>query len=294
MLNHIFNPSDLIFTTDSAQNNKGFRVSRAQDVVPTQFYAINPVANPDLHYPRLRTNVAKYLNFLLEMDEGSLKEQRAIIERLKQAGYAPSLVTFSGGKSHHLIYSAQEPLPFKPTCVEGADAYKQAARSFMLQMEHILNFEYRFDNSTIDPLRLSRMPGSFRGEVEQTLVEVGPLYPAETFLRFEYEATSFVLEHLNESALQNVDITTALLRNPELKPLKNKFLYAHLWARSEGNYYDLFKYTLWLLEKTKANYASIKNFMDKEVYPFFAEKNYPKERFDKAVQNAYTYKVGRG
>lgn len=114
-----------------------------------QFFCINPL-KPGTS--RRDDNVAVFRNILLEFDKGSLKEQ---LDWLNEVPY--SILTWSGGKSHHAIISLDEPCDTRKE-------YDALVRRIYAKVPMA-------DKSVKNPSRLSRTPGALRNNgSEQVLV----------------------------------------------------------------------------------------------------------------------------
>lgn len=113
-----------------------------------QFFAINPLA-----LTRKDANVTAYRNILVEFDNGSIAEQQQIIS---DSGCPFTTLTYSGGKSMHMIISLAEP------CKTRAE--------YDALVERIYRKFPTCDTSARNPSRFSRTPGAARGRVTQSLV----------------------------------------------------------------------------------------------------------------------------
>lgn len=115
-----------------------------------QFFCINPLVPGTT---RRDDCVMVYRNILLEFDNGSRIKQ---LEILADVPY--SVLTWSGGKSHHAIISLSEP------CKDRAE-YDALIRRIYTKVQVM-------DRSVKNPSRLSRTPGAIRDNGnEQTLIE---------------------------------------------------------------------------------------------------------------------------
>lgn len=121
----------------------------SQDV---QLVAINPVRGF-----RRDENVTAFRSFLVEMDDGGLKEQYDYIQSL---GMPWSACVFSGSKSLHFAITLDEDLPDE-------DTYRMFA-------EWILKIAEKADPLTKNPSRSIRFAGNSRRETgkEMRLVEI--------------------------------------------------------------------------------------------------------------------------
>lgn len=114
------------------------------------FVALNPIKGF-----RNDENCTAYRSFLVEMDDGPLKEQLAYIKRI---GLPYSAVVFSGGKSLHFLITLDRDLPSE-----------KVYRTFS---EWILAVANMADDKTKNPSRGLRIPGHYREPgKKQILVE---------------------------------------------------------------------------------------------------------------------------
>lgn len=114
-----------------------------------QFFCINPLK---VGTSRRDDNVAVFRNILLEFDKGSPAEQLNILTDVPH-----SVLTWSGGKSHHAIISLEEPC-------KNRKEYDALIRRIYAKVPMA-------DKSVKNPSRLSRTPGAMRNNGnEQTLI----------------------------------------------------------------------------------------------------------------------------
>jgi hypothetical protein len=112
--------------------------------------AINPIKGP-----REDANCTAFRSFMVEMDDGSLREQYAYVSAMRMPY---SAVVFSGGKSLHFIVTLTEDLP-------SLDTYNFVATWILKIME-------KADQSTKNPSRSVRFPGTMRDGKQQKLLEI--------------------------------------------------------------------------------------------------------------------------
>lgn len=103
---------------------------------------------------RADANVVSYRNFLLELDNGSLEDQKNLVT----SRLPVSAITYSGGKSLHFLISLVQPLGT-------LEEYRNVAT-------RLLNLVPEADSSCRNPSRLTRLPGARRPDtgLEQTLL----------------------------------------------------------------------------------------------------------------------------
>jgi hypothetical protein len=114
-----------------------------------QFFSINPLKDR-----RLDINVTAYRNILVEIDTGTLEEQKKILDTVPF-----STLVFSGGKSLHAIISLEEPLKTR-------EEYDDLVRAVYCKVPEC-------DKSAKNPSRFSRVPDFVRDNgVTQDLIAV--------------------------------------------------------------------------------------------------------------------------
>lgn len=129
----------------------------ARDLAPTQpWHAESRPRRADI-------NVVSHRNFLLELDNGSLEEQHALVT----SRLPVSAITFSGAKSLHFLISLETPLP-------DLVAYRSMAA-------RLLKLVPEADPSCRNASRLTRLPGAVRPEtgLVQRLMYVGQRVPLQ-------------------------------------------------------------------------------------------------------------------
>ena len=106
---------------------------------------------------RADANVTAYRNFLIEIDDGSLKEQKQYIDDI---GMPYSACVFSGNKSLHFLISLEEDL--------------LSYQMYYNAIEWVLNIVKKADQLTKNPSRSIRFPDNVRHDTgkKQTLIEL--------------------------------------------------------------------------------------------------------------------------
>jgi hypothetical protein len=173
----LFEPNETINVARNANNpNTIWNVNDLPHNHPyyteCQYYTINAVQNS-----RADANVTSFRNFLIENDnEPVISEQ---IKMIKRIGVPYSAVVFSGNKSLHFIVSLATPL-------KDASYYRFIVDWLYNIINKDLPPERRFDMSTRNPSRLSRLPGGTHQKQNkpQTLLQVKGRVPDETFENF--------------------------------------------------------------------------------------------------------------
>lgn len=170
VLNLFFNPGETICVS---HNNYGYH-SVSQEEIAGTIEQISPQENREPEYIteediclmainpingfRRDENVTSYRSFMVEMDDGTLSEQKKYIE---DSGLPYSICTFSGNKSLHFGIVLEEDLPSE-------DIWRDVA-------EWILNILDRADPMTKNPTRSIRFPNNMRPDgkkLNQKLVEL--------------------------------------------------------------------------------------------------------------------------
>lgn len=149
--------------------DKGEHICQTNDVYGTAPVSMDGVLYPDYQFfcinplipgtSRRDDNVAVFRNILLEFDNGSPEKQLEIV-----ADIPYSVLTWSGGKSHHAIISLVEP------CKDRAE-YDALIRRIYTKVQVM-------DRSTKNPSRLSRTPKATRsnGNKQKLLRDYGRTY----------------------------------------------------------------------------------------------------------------------
>ena len=114
---------------------------------------------------RADANVAKYRNFLIEMDDNTLDEQKAY---RKQVEMPYTTAVFTGGKSIHFVLSLYNPLPDEET-------YRAMWRSIEFVFK---NVGCTVDSKCKNPSRFTRVPGYRKDKKQdQVLLKVNERVP---------------------------------------------------------------------------------------------------------------------
>ncbi|BAQ92873.1 hypothetical protein [uncultured Mediterranean phage uvMED] len=156
-LNKIFEPGEFVAVGYHEKETK-IRVIESVKDDDYQFFSINPFKEGT---QRKDKNVSSFRNILIEMDEVKPKKQALIYKNLK---IKPTLMTFSGGKSIHAIFSLKTPL-------ENKEEFKGYAKALAYHIK--LRFGAVVDSRCLHPSRFSRFPGGRRydGNFQEVLYE---------------------------------------------------------------------------------------------------------------------------
>lgn len=170
-----------------AATEKGTTVKTREECIadifdhgPTQFVCLNPLdplvdrdPTKDWHRAdrprRADANVTELRNFLIEMDKIELVNQCKLIHALK---VPYRTMTYSGGKSIHVVISLKDPL---------------TSTTLYTEVFHALNAIFpTLDPSCKNPSRLTRLAGAIRPDTgkEQEVVDMGPAISQETLFNW--------------------------------------------------------------------------------------------------------------
>lgn len=219
-LETVFEPSDIIgYTMKSAQNEKGKYIPRGSgtytytageiidmlnDGIPFEqvfgsydreagaWIRINPLDGKGIN----DENVADYRNILVECDNLPIDEQIEILRKIKLPIRA---LTYSGGKSVHAIV---------PVSVRSERDYR-AQFNFIANVLKDAGME--IDNANRNPSRLSRLPGVYRGEHKQFLIDTSIGMPS-------YEEWKVWVSAMNDGLPDIENLRDVWDKMPPLKP----------------------------------------------------------------------------
>lgn len=260
------------------------KLSYVENLTDAEFFSINP-----LRESRKDLNVTEFRNFLFEMDNMPLEQQHTIIEASK---VPLTSVVFSGSKSYHVIISLEQPLYAKPHTVEGVNAYKAAWKSIASYLATEWGISQKeFDTSCQNPSRFSRFPGHVRDNGnEQKQVSIGALWTSERLeevLKKGPRISSQVVHNRSEhSAASEAEMIKFM--PPELAA---RLKYPRSWAKgAAGNYPELLKLILWMIDSTGASQQIIESYLNKKVFPILIELGYPQHKLDKPIKDAFRMK----
>lgn len=267
------------------------------------FFCINPVTkgqnlNTKTKAQSIRAdiNVVEYRNFLFEIDSLNLKTQEQLVSYLVTV-FPIRTVTYSGGKSYHIIVSLADSLPFVPQTADGIQAYKDLWTGIADKLERLSNDflgtnQPLFDPSTKNCSRLSRIPGAMRIEngVKQDLVYTGNLTTSDFLLQFYKERKVYNAEKLDVNEELDVKEFEQMLNTNSLANLRIKFTRPETWVRPVNMYPEILKLTMWAIDSTGVPKATLLNYMSLKVLPALLDIGYPPDKWDKGVHAAYEYK----
>lgn len=265
------------------------------------FFCINPItkgenkSQTEAKSWRNDLNVCTYRNFLFEIDSLPLDVQKNLVSHLV-VSFPIRTVTYSGGKSYHIIISVSDSLPFKVQTNEGTQAYKdlwtglcdaleQSSRKFLGITDEI------FDRSTKNCSRLSRIPNGLRdGAIKQELVYTGLLASSDFLLKYYKERTRDVQLVVDQNDALDVDEFKTILNKPEMANLRILFTLPQLWVKPVNMYPELLRISLWCIDATGVPKKTLLNYLRLTVLPAMLEVGYDASKWDKGVHAAYDYK----
>lgn len=134
--NLMFNDDELICSSDFVFGTKAQIVN---DAIFGQYVCLNPLKGP-----RADSNVSTFRNLLFEFDQGTLEEQKRLIN---ESELPYSLVTFSGNKSLHAVICLESPL-------ENVEEYRKVIKAAYKKFPTI-------DKSCSNPSRFTRTPDGY-------------------------------------------------------------------------------------------------------------------------------------
>jgi hypothetical protein len=251
------------------------------EVENSEFFCINPLHSLE---NRKNENVAELRNFLIEFDEASIETQTAAILKLESAGLNIASAVFSGSKSLHLILSMAEPLVYE---------YRQAWQALSSEVRSICGLEA--DGACKNEARLSRLAGAIRSDngVMQDLVHLGGYLTndkiGECIHRHNIKISipNSVSVEMNLSLDVN-DLASLISKQDKIH---NKINNIHHWAKPQGVYKHLFKLTLDIIDTCGAPKSTLLEYASTEIFPYLKAAGYPEHKLDKAINNAYDWKL---
>lgn len=219
-LETLFDPNEFIFIGESKYDTHGIYRDQIYTWNELQFVSINP-GLPESS--RSDLNVAKFRNFLVELDHGTKAEQRRYLD---QRGVPYSVLVDSAGKSLHAVICLEGSLPDEATWREYA--------------EGILACVPKADPNNKNPSRFTRIGGGTRDDKEQKIIEVRPRCTKEAldlwlksepaywkYLASKQEKTEEYakMDAANPDRLKLTNTTLAFLSEEALPGSRNKALF---------------------------------------------------------------------
>jgi hypothetical protein len=305
-LDLLFRPNDRIFLCGSLKEAGGYSHPTCAPLSNLQIepehlqFCIQPLTyenknNKGAKSIRASINISNYRNFLFESDIISVEDQLNNLEAIVNV-LPIRAVTYSGGKSlHYIISVADELICGKPGSQAANDLYKAYWKGLANELEatisQLTNTSSKIlDQSTKDPIKLSRLAGAFRNKVEQSLVYTGPLMLSDDI--YEYFTK---VDRLNYGKINSTDAQMSItkfkseLQTPKNIALSFKLKYPKHWIASAGMYHELFKLALWAHDSTGVPYKTLEIYMQENIYPEIINCGYPRDP-SIGVFNAYKWK----
>ena len=261
-----------------------------------EFYTINAI-HPTLDFrtpiaskpgSRAAINVTKLKTFMFEFDDMPIKNQKRF---LLNCGIPWTGIVFSGGKSYHALLSLKEPLEGAHT-VEGVNRYKilhQRISAFL--NEKVKKLEagmWEVDNATKDPARLSRFPNSLRQGKVQEVIHIGEEMSPKDFENLIEECPLITTRKTvivpPECSADSEEKFWALCPSS----LRRELRYVG-WAKPSGNYYKIYKLTLWAIDATDVSKDVFMSILHKHTFPWLDRQGY-RSNPEKGVHDAFLYK----
>jgi hypothetical protein len=318
----IFEPSDLVYVTEKFENDRYLNPKLIPaSTIPLDMqvqFCIQPLNKYNKNEKgaksiRAGINISNYRNFLFESDKILLEEQLEITPKLFEE-FPIRLATYSGSKSIHYIISLSDTLISGQA---GLDCNNNLYKMYWKGLETVLSSKIAsllsssdlndtfkenpsliFDQSTKDPVKLSRVPGAFREisgkRVEQKIIQEGELAFSENIIELasKLEFNNYLKQNERKASLKNLDVQSfqsILKAKSSLHWLKHKLENPEQWASNSGMYHELFKLALWSLDATGVSYETLNSYMNINIYPTLKTIGYPRNP-SLGVFNAYKWK----
>ena len=250
-----------------------------------EFFCINPLdslrdhgaflgANYDEYTPRRADlNVTCFRNFMFEIDSLPLEDQ---LKLFNNSLIPFSTIVYSGGKSYHAILSVDGGAIGEEHTLEGIDNYKNIWRRLAARLDkEATRMGYTYpeglatfiDASCKNPSRLSRFPDVPRDNGNrQEVVRI-----ASRISKLEFNELLEKCPKVVSSVKQNFDTPEDEVETVENfeavcpPELMRKLKYVD-WAKSEGMYPYLLKFTLWAIDSTNVSKHAFLEFLDKYTF----------------------------
>ncbi len=310
MLGLIFSPTDFVYTCQAFENGSTVNPMMRKleeyadaELATQSLYAVNPLtklnANPKPNGSiRHRNNVATMRNFVFESDSYSLEQQRALIPELEKNNIPIRLITSSAGKSLHYVISLVDTFNFGDTLETQLENYRHSWNSLQREIEIVAcqhdmpNF---CDQATKDCVRLTRTPGAIRSGTDkvQQVVATGAYITSaqlnEICLKYTRK-TSIKLPAANFTPDMTLDrFEREMKAASSLQAVRGYLLNPAPWASPNGMYPRLFRYTLWLIDRTGVPKETLLNYLRKYTFPTILNTGYTRD-LEKPIKAAYEYK----
>lgn len=256
------------------------------------FFAVNPLDLEHNHKTgepgssRSDINVTDYRNFLFEMDGVSLERQQEILNQVSELA---TTIVYSGGKSYHMIISMADNLGWEPHTVDSVQKYKQLWQCIADRIDEIAG-EKVIDSSCKNPARLTRCPGTARGDKTQDLIYIGKL---KTMADLRGAGINPDYSFTPKSDFEGIDerlLSVEALRAMMSPAVQMSIDYASLWAASAGMYPEIYRLTMWAIDDAGAPKSTLIRLFWEQCFPILLKKGYPEYKLEKAIHDAYREK----
>jgi hypothetical protein len=242
-------------------------------------------------------NVTCFRNFMFEMDDTPLEQQRKILE---ECSIPWSIITFSGNKSYHAVLSVEGGIPnAEISTIPGLESYKLSWRKLAAHINKTGEKLFgKKDNGYVDqssknPSRFTRFPLSYRVEKNN--------FQHICYFNSRISQDRFV--SLMELCPEVKNFSNGLKIAPEETITEEKLFFEYAssglqtklkyvtWGGSAGMYYEIFKLTLWAIDDTNVDRDTFLEILWKYTFPQLIEHYaYPKEKCEIGVRHAYSKK----
>ncbi len=262
----------------------------------SMFYTINPL-DPRIDHAhkekdsydyltprRADMNVHKFRNFMFEMDNESLNDQRLI---LHGCGIPWTAIVYSGGKSLHAILSLGTTLGGEHT-KDGVAQYKTIWKRLALKIEEFANsvgFSNVIDPSSKNASRFTRYPETVRDNgVRQSIILLDARVSYEDFNTLLSSCPKVfvsVVKALNKLDIENVEEFFSSAPQALIDEVKFP-----IGLQPAGQYPKLLRLSLWAKDLGISKEVWI-NVLNYKYFPKLLEAGYPEHKLEVGIDHAY-------
>lgn len=284
LFSKIYSENDLVFITDSLQNNSENCIkdiltfkNKKERLSKYTYYSINPLN--DINLGRKDNNVKNFRYILLESDSLDKENQLKMLFDMIEHNIPIKMITYTGGKSFHAL--------LKINGIKSVQEYKKYAEK-ILKIGDKLKVDL-FDHACKNPARLSRVPwGSRRdNEYEMTTQPLIYLNDSESLLNDAYKTmAAWADEIIGNKPQENLEVVEDEIKNDRLLYFIKDEDIVDLWSDGEKIH------TLMI-----ANYGDEKYLIDKKwkneshFYSFASDKIKEKHGLDFSTKELKTLKI---
>jgi hypothetical protein len=262
-----------------------------------EFITLNPIREH-----RLDANVTRMQNFLFELDNMELEQQRALIPYLRD--YVASVV-YSGGKSLHFVVQLEKPLePLlgdndQQSVFYSIKYYKKVWQEIAVCLgsvaEEVVE-DLTFDPSCKNPSRLTRSGAAQRASNGKTqdILHIGTKTPYSAFEELGAQSLASLAESatITTTRASYNGETTTMEAFKIVAPASLLYkLQDKSWAAPENMYPELFKLTVWAIESSGVIQETMLEYMEEHTFPNLIEVGYPKDKLYIPITDAYNYMI---